>query len=246
MKSPPAIAPPRRAVIPIEGSFQRIPPPTPRRPRFDEQEDITVDVDGIVAPTVHRSNKRQHRRELRDMRRLKTAAAALNGFDRETRIYGFTKGQFSLIQLVTAALAVTGPADLTLSTWTAANSDVNEFAEFFASGLVRSARWLVDYTFSKRSPQLAKRFLDVFGADAIRVARNHSKWVLIGNDVWRVVIHTSMNLNHNPRFENFEICHDPDLFAFHEEIANEIWKKQSRRLAAMRTAAIDAHFKRDL
>lgn len=217
-----------------------------QNPLLAKQVDIVADLEKVAAPTVLKRAKPTHRRELRDQRRLQSAAEALAGFDRDVTIYGFTKGQFSLIQLITEALRITGPGELTLSTWTAANSDVSEVLAFCESGLVTRARWIVDLTFTKRSPQLAQRIRHVFGDDAIRVAKNHSKYALIGNDAWRVCIHTSMNLNHNPRFENFEIAHDPELYEFHGAIADEIWRKQGRAVESMRPYEIERHFNADL
>lgn len=217
-----------------------------QNPLLAKQVDIVADLEKVAAPTVFKRKRPTHRRDLRDQRRLQSAAEALEGFGPDVTIYGFTKGQFSLIQLITEALKITGPGELTLSTWTAANADVSEVLAFCEAGLVTRARWIVDLTFTKRSPQLAQRIRHIFGDDAIRVAKNHSKYALIGNDAWKVCIHTSMNLNHNPRFENFEIAHDPELYAFHERIADEIWRKQSRAVDGMRPYEIEKHFNADL
>ncbi len=218
-----------------------------KNPLFgDEPDDPIVDLEKITSPAELKRAKRTATRQLRDQRRIENAAAALAGFNREVVIYGFTKGQFSLIQLITEALRITGPAELVLSTWTAANQDVTEVLAFCESGTVTKARWLVDLTFSRRAPQLAHRIRSVFGDDAIRVAKNHAKFALIGNAEWRVVIHTSMNLNHNPRFENFEIAHDPELYEFHESIIAEVWKRQSRSVEGLRPGEIEKHFREDL
>ncbi|MFM7521296.1 MAG: site-specific integrase [Planctomycetota bacterium] len=83
-----------------------------------------------------------------------------------------------------------------------------------AGGTVTRARWLVDLTFVRRCPQLAARIREAFGDDAIRVTRNHAKFAIVHNDTWNVVCRTSMNLNHNPRLEDFTVAHDPELAAF--------------------------------
>lgn len=212
---------------------------------FDRSEPL-VAVERLTAKAELARRKREKKRELQDHRRTVSAVAALEAFDRETTVYGFTKGAFSLIQLIKAALEKTGPASLIISTWTAANADVTEVLEFCAAGVVTDSRWLVDLSFSKRTPQLAHRIREIFGDDAIRVAKNHAKFVLIGNADWRVVIHTSMNLNHNPRFENFEIAHDPELYEFHETIIDEIWRRQARSVEGQRPGEIERHFKLDL
>lgn len=204
-----------------------------------------ADLEAVKSPTImlrKTADSPWSKRSLRDLRRQQTASEALAGFDRDIHIFGYTKGQFSVIDVIREALKYTGPATLDISTWTAANTDVTTVCEFIDSGHVTGSRWLVDLTFQRRSPQLAKRIRDTFGPDAIRVAKNHAKFALIENDSWQIVLNTSMNLNFNPRFENFSISHDPEAFDFHKAILDEIWKTQQRDLAAARPYEIHKQF----
>jgi hypothetical protein len=100
-----------------------------------------------------------------------------------------------------------------------------------------------------RLAELAQRIRDVFGDDSIRVAKNHSKFFLLdtpGPDGWKIVCRTSMNLNFNPRFENFQIAHDPELFDFHAAILDSVWHRQRRDLQDATPYSIHQHFDRDL
>jgi hypothetical protein len=188
-----------------------------------------ADLVDFASPAVHRRQLSANRREVRDMRRTKTAAEAIGPITRDVEIYGFTKGQFSIIDILHHCLDIIGPsAHLQISTWTAANADISTVLELCNCGKVASARWLVDLTFNRRSPELAQRIRDVFGDDAIRVAKNHAKFVLLSVADWRLVVRTSMNLNFNPRFENFQLAHDPELWSFHDAILSEIWNRQKR------------------
>jgi len=207
----------------------------------------TADLTDITSPTLFVRRKRpSHRRSIRDLRRQQSAAESIAELDHTTQIVGFTKGQFSVIDLIRAALDITGRAELDISTWTAANTDVSTVCDFVGEGVVTRSRWLVDLTFQRRSPQLANRIRQTFGLDAIRVAKNHAKFALIGNEDWRVVIQTSMNLNFNPRFENFAIAHDPELFAFYKTILDEVWNRQGREVADARPYQIHKHFDDEL
>lgn len=206
----------------------------------------TTDTTAFDAPATFKRKRNTVNRELRDQRRIKTAAEALVGFDDTVQIYGFTKGAFSVIDLITELVKVTGPADLTISTWTAAKLDITRVLEFCESGAIRSARWLTDLTFQRRTPELANRIRDVFGKDAIRVAKVHSKFALISNDKWKIVLQTSMNLNFSPRFENFSVAHDPELYDFIDAIVSEVWNKQSKSKAFDNPHAIEKHFYEDL
>lgn len=214
-----------------------------KNPILKVAESPTADLAAIDRTVVHRRQVDTKRRQIRDQRRTETAAEAIEGLDKDVELFGFTKGQFSIIDLLRAVLDITGPAALVISTWTAANADVSTVLDFVGEGKVTGARWLVDFTFQRRSPALAQRIRQVFGENAIRVAQNHAKFSLISNNDWRVVIRTSMNLNFNPRFEDYTIAHDPELFDFMAGIIDEIWTKQDPRMANERPQAIKDHFR---
>lgn len=206
----------------------------------------TADTTKFDAPAVFKRKRNTADRDLRDQRRTETAAEALVGFDNTVEIYGFTKGAFSVIDIITELVKVTGPADLTISTWTAAKLDISRVLDFCESGAIRSARWLTDLTFQRRTPELAQRIRDVFGKDAMRVAKVHSKFALISNENWKIVLQTSMNLNFSPRFENFTVAHDPELYDFIDKIVSEVWTRQSKSKAFDNPHAIEKHFYEDL
>lgn len=158
---------------------------------------------------IERSNK--PRRTVRRTINAATAAEAVGPITRGIEVYGLSKGQFSLIELVEHVLGATGPADVVISTWTAAGADLAHTAGFLADGRVRSCRWLVDFSFPARQPAYCEQLVDRFGADAIRCTANHAKFVLVANDEWNVVIRTSMNLNLNRRLESYELSDDVEL-----------------------------------
>lgn len=202
-----------------------------------------VDLEKLVSPTVSVRRTADYKREIRDARRHKAAEDAIAGFTRDTELFGFTKGQFSLLDLLQAVFAVTGPAEFVLSTWTAARKEIQALQKMAEAGTIRSMRWLVDHTFARRDPGAAYLVRQTFGPEAIRVAQNHAKFALIRNDEWDVVLRTSMNLNMNPRFEDFTLAHDPELAAFLRNIIDEIWSRQRRSLARARPIEVRDFFK---
>ncbi|NCC41925.1 MAG: hypothetical protein EOM21_21450 [Gammaproteobacteria bacterium] len=139
------------------------------------------------------------------------ARAAAAGLEKGSSVFGFTLGQFSVSDLIAEVLAKTGPADVTISTWTASGAKIDEAFELFESGLIRSCRWLLDPGFKSRQPKFAEVLVRRFGHNCIRTVANHAKFVVIRNEEWSVVIKTSMNLNNNPRLENFEIVEGDEL-----------------------------------
>jgi hypothetical protein len=185
-----------------------------------------VDATVIDAPTVHIRTKRSAIREIRDTRRSKTAQEAIAGLTRDVELCGFTKGQFSLLDLLKAIAEITGPAALTLSTWTANGPEIGTLADMVADGRLSSARFLIDASFARRDPQAAEQLRKRFGLNAVRVSQTHSKFALYENADWKLVLRTSMNLNMNPRFEDFTVAHDPELFEFMSTVMRELWERQ--------------------
>lgn len=156
-------------------------------------------------------------------------------------IFGFNKGQFSLMDVIVAILDQTGPARVDISTWTAANADIRHAFKFVESGRIESARWVIDRSFPTRQPEYFRALVQRFGADSVRLTRTHAKFCLIRNDKWNIVLRSSMNLNKNPRFENFEISDDPAFADYFEQIVDEIFTAPD--VAEMPTTnQVDAHF----
>ena len=145
-------------------------------------------------------------------------------------IFGLTRGQFSLSDLLKATLIKTGPAELAISTWTAAHADVERMMNLLKNGLITDCKWLVDHTFVRRVPALTAQIRQQFGDDAIRVTKTHAKFATITNESWQVAIRSSMNLNQNPRLESFQIGHDPVLCKFLNNALADIWRRQERSL----------------
>ena len=110
----------------------------------------------------------QHRKPVSEQRRLmllwrkQSAVDALTDLDHEHEIFGFTKGQFSLLDLMKAVLTKTGPADVSLSTWTASKQEAIELTAMKGAGTIRTMRWLVDLTFVRRDPEAAHAIRQAF------------------------------------------------------------------------------------
>ncbi len=172
--------------------------------------------------------KRGSRSKSRELRRLNSENAhrAILGLTRRSEIFGLTKGQFSLIDLIRAILDKTGPADLVISTWTAAKKEIEHARVLLKDGRVRSIRWLVDFSFPRRQPGYCEDLRAKFGDECIRVTKNHAKFAIFRSAEWSIVLRGSMNLNQNPRLEYFEICHDPAMADFLLTVVDEVFEVQ--------------------
>ena len=170
-----------------------------------------------------------------------TANDAIGKLTDGCEIFGFTKGQFSLVDIITAILSQTGPARVDISTWTAASADIRHCYQFVQSGKVHSTRWVVDRSFPTRQPEYFDSLVDRFGADSVRVTRTHAKYCLIDNQDWDIVLRSSMNLNKNPRFENFEISDDPGLADYFRKVTDAIFEQDDVGDTPT-TREVDDHF----
>ena len=154
-----------------------------------------------------------------------SASQAIGKLTKNQDVFILTYGQFSLIDALMAIIDQTGPAHVTISTWTAAHAHLDMSAELMASADILSLRMIVDRSFKTRQPKYFKRMIDLFGADCIREIRTHAKFVTIRNDEWNIVCRTSMNLNENPRLENIVVSDGLEFADFFEQIADDIFKE---------------------
>ena len=177
-------------------------------------------------PAVFRRQRVAPRRTISDAIGGQTAATALGALEQGMEVFGFTMGQFSVIHLLAAILAQTGPADVTISTWTAASREIDVAYNLLRDGRVRSLRFLVDFSFPRRQPRYCEQLRERFGDACLRVTKSHAKFLLIRNETWNLCVRTSMNLNENTRFETFEVSDDLAMAEFLESVVAMVFRTQ--------------------
>jgi len=175
---------------------------------------------------THRRAALEGKRIIRRQLAARTVAEAVGPITPGCEVYGLSKGQFSLIDLIQYCLQAIGMAAVTISTWTAANSDIGFAYRLMTGGAIRSLRFLVDFSFPSRQPAYCAALRETFGDECIRISKNHAKFVLIRNEQWNLVIRSSMNLNENRRLETFEISDDRGMAEFLEGVIREIFDSQ--------------------
>lgn len=157
--------------------------------------------------------------------RQASAVTALEPLGPGGSIVTLTFGQFSIGDILRALLDRTGPADVTISTWTAAKAEIEYAFEMIEDGRIRSMRWLVDRSFATRQPEYCARLLERFGPDAIRTTRTHAKWATIVGGDWAFAVRTSCNLNRNDRLELVEVSDSRELAGWFNAIADDLWSQ---------------------
>jgi hypothetical protein len=171
---------------------------------------------------MNQAHARPARRTNQRFSKVADARTTIAGFGKGMDICGLTYGQFSMLDLLEAALEITGPADVVVSTWSAGFYDMNAAVKFRDSGRLKSIRFLMDSS-AKRGQATAGNVIDLFGLDSVRTTRSHAKFALITNIEWSVVITSSMNLNLNPRVEQFEMTDDAARMAMFMEFVDSCW-----------------------
>lgn len=179
-----------------------------------------------MADLVFKRGRSTVKRDIRRAIAAKTAAEAIGELTPGCEIFGLSKGQFSLVDIMRHCLEASGPADVLVSTWTAANADLGFAYELLRSGSIRSMRFVVDFSFPTRQPEYAAALRERFGDDCVRVTKTHAKFVVVRNESWSLVIRSSMNLNENRRLESFEVSDCPAMADWLETVVNELFDCQ--------------------
>jgi len=142
---------------------------------------------------------------------------------KDCRIFGFTDGSFSLIDLIYSILQKTGRADVITATWSAGIKDAHQVKWMLDTKLIRSYQIITDYSYDVRQAKYALTLEGLFGKENIRTTRLHAKFTLISNADWKICLRTSMNLNANKTCESFEIEEGDQLFDFHADFCRSIF-----------------------
>lgn len=156
--------------------------------------------------------------------RHESAKKVFEGLERGCEVVVLTHGQFSIIHAIEALLAHTGPADVTISTWSAAHADLEHASRFLQDGRVKSIRFLVDRSFATRQPKYCATLRRIYGDEAIRTTNLHAKFVTIRSETgWTLAVRTSANLNENKRLEMIEVSDDPMLADFLDNEVDQLF-----------------------
>lgn len=171
----------------------------------------------MTAPTSARSIKRAQR----CVESFKTAAECIGPIESDMAVFAVTRGQFSMIDAVQHCLAEMGPSALSIWTWCIADYEIETFESLLASRQITSATLVIDRAGEQqvaktrsfrtsddkasRQGQLLTRWRNKFGPQSIKVVLNHAKIATLDNGQHKVVVRGSMNLNHNPRFEQLDV-----------------------------------------
>lgn len=159
-------------------------------------------------------------REFRHGMRGESARRCIGDINKGCDIFGLTKGDFSMIDILRHCVKQIGPCRIDIGTWTAAAAEIKQAETMLTDKDILSMRWLVDRSFPARQGKYFASLLQRFGQDSVRLARFHAKFILLENDEYSVAVRTSMNLNENKRIEFFEISEGSPISGYLREVVD--------------------------
>lgn len=155
---------------------------------------------------------------------FENATKSMSVFEKNCRIIGLTRGQFSLIDLISSILNKTGKADVICCTWSAGIKDAKQMHKLKNDGNINSFKIVTDHSYVTRQKQYAITLDELFGTENIATTEIHAKFTLIKNEFFNVVIRTSMNLNANKTCENYEIDDNEDIYNFYNDFLSGVFE----------------------
>ena len=161
-------------------------------------------------------------RRKRSVESFKSAADCIGTLEPGASLFAITRGQFSMIDATLACLDQAGPADISLWTWTVAEYEIECLDRLRNDGRVRSGLLVIDYGARNKNAGLIRQWKSTFGAESVRYVVNHAKIVTIQSDRFRLLLRGSMNLNFNPRFEQFDLTEGGSDFDLVKRIEAEL------------------------
>ncbi len=157
-------------------------------------------------------------------------------------LFAITRGQFSMIDVINDLIWKMGSADVSVWTWAIAEYEVEVFTALMDRQEIRSGRLVIDYSAEHRNAGLIQQWRDRFGDDSVRIVRSHAKIARVWNDDYRFLARGSMNLNYNPRFEQFDLTEGGDDFEMVAGIEDEL--QVLRPMCARRDAENNSQLER--
>ena len=161
-------------------------------------------------------------RRKRAVESFKTAADCIGQIEPGLSLFAITRGQFSMIDAALHCLDQVGPARLTLWTWTVAEYEIECLERLRLDHRIIDALMVIDHGARNKNAGLIRQWKSSFGEQSVRYVVNHAKIVTIQTDEYRLLLRGSMNLNFNPRFEQFDLTEGGADFDLVQEIESEL------------------------
>ncbi len=170
----------------------------------------------------NRREKAFDRRQKKAIECFKSAELSIGPIEKGMSIFGITRGQFSMIDIVLYAIDELEDCELSLWTWCIADYEIKCVETLMNSGKLKKATLIIDSSARGKNLDILNTWIEKFGLESVRFVVNHSKIATIKSKDLELLIRGSMNLNNNPRFEQFDIDEGCAGFDLVKEIESEL------------------------
>lgn len=158
-------------------------------------------------------------RAARAVESFRSAADCIGPIEPGAAVFAVTRGQFSMIDAVLHVLDEVGRAErLSLWTWTVADYEIETFKRLMMDGRIGRGVLVIDGGARAKNAALIRSWQGAFGPDSVRYVLNHAKIATVEGAGLRVLLRGSMNLNHNPRFEQLDVSEGGPAFELVRDI----------------------------
>ena len=138
-------------------------------------------------------------------------------------LFAITRGQWSMIDAVLHCVDQVGRSKVSLWTWTVAEYEVQVLTRLRIDERITEGRLVIDHGARVKNSAIIADWKNQFGAGSVRYVINHAKIATVESaSGLRFLLRGSMNLNYNPRFEQFDISEGGPEFDLVREIEDEL------------------------
>ena len=128
-----------------------------------------------------------------------------------------------MIDAVLHVLDCVGPAAVSLWTWTVAEYEIECLARLRIDQRLTAGRLIIDHGARNKNAGLIREWKGSFGAESVRYVVNHAKIATVHSaGGLKFLLRGSMNLNFNPRLEQFDITEGGEDFDLVKGIEDEL------------------------
>jgi hypothetical protein len=163
-----------------------------------------------------------NRKRKRVLESFRSAAEAIGPLSPEMSLFAVTRGQWSMIDAILYCLGELGPAEVSVWTWTIADYEIEAMGGLMARSEITAATLVIDQSADRRNAPTIDKWRDRFGAESVRICKNHAKIARVWNRDLRLLLRGSMNLNFNPRFEQFDLTANGEDFELVRRLEQEL------------------------
>jgi hypothetical protein len=154
---------------------------------------------------------------------FKSAAETIGPVEPGMSLFAITRGQWSMIDAVLHVLDQVGPAAVSLWTWTVAEYEVQVLTRLRIDQRITAGRLVIDHGARNKNADIIADWKKQFGPESVRYVVNHAKIATVESvSGLKFLLRGSMNLNFNPRFEQFDITEGGPEFDLVREIETEL------------------------